>query len=180
MQYPLFSDPAPLHLHEPKAARQKRPYALPIYRVTLVREGTLATAQPQFRSSRDATAIVRAFLAGVDREHFVVLLLDRKNKLIGIHTVAIGSLTAAVVHPREVMKPAILANAAAILVAHNHPTGDPQPSREDRVLTARLYKAGELLGINVVDHIIVGDGTTASFSFADNNCLSIPDGDLKE
>jgi DNA repair protein RadC len=100
-----------------------------------------------------------------------VALLDRKNRVIGINTVAIGSLTASVVHPREVMKPAILSNAAAIILCHNHPSGDPQPSQEDRVLTQRLVEAGKLLGISVLDHLIIGDGTQAYVSCAEQGII---------
>jgi RadC-like JAB domain len=74
-------------------------------------------------------------------------------------------------HPREVFKPAILSNAAALILAHNHPSGQPQPSQEDRVLTVRLVAAGKLLGISVLDHVIIGDGTSAYFSFADEGLL---------
>ena len=123
------------------------------------------------RSSADASTLLHTYLADVDREHFVVLMLDQKNKIIGIHTVSIGSLSASVVHPREVFKPAILSNAANILIAHNHPSGQPQPSQEDRVLTVRLAAAGKLLGISVLDHVIIGDGTSAYFSFADEGLL---------
>src|SRR5439155_1910901 len=98
-------------------------------------------------------------------------LLDQKNKVIGINTVSVGSLTASICHPREIYKPAILSNAASIICGHNHPSGDCQPSREDRALTTRLVEAGKLLGIAVLDHIIVGDGTSAYFSFADEGLL---------
>jgi DNA repair protein RadC len=145
--------------------------AIPIYRVSLVRESRLHCYHKQIRSSADAGALVHAYLEGVDREHFIVLMLDQKNKVIGIHTVSIGSLTASVVHPREVFKPAILSNAAAIILAHNHPSGQPQPSQEDRVLTVRLVTAGKLLGISILDHVIIGDGTSAYFSFADEGLL---------
>jgi DNA repair protein RadC len=84
---------------------------------------------------------------------------------------SIGSLTASIVHPREVFKPAILANAAAVIPCHDHPSGSPFPSNEDWVLTARLVEAGKLLGINVLDHIIVGDGSQRYFSFADEGVL---------
>jgi DNA repair protein RadC len=114
---------------------------------------------------------LHTYLADVDREHFVVIMLDQKNKVIGINTVSIGSLTASIVHPREVWKAPILSNAAAIILAHNHPSGQPQPSQEDRVLTVRLVAAGKLLGISVVDHVIIGDGTSSYFSFADENLL---------
>jgi DNA repair protein RadC len=145
--------------------------AIPIYRVSLVRESRLHSYHKQIRSSADAGALVHAYLEGVDREHFVVLMLDQKNKVIGINTVSVGSLTASVVHPREVFKPAILSNAAAIILAHNHPSGAPQPSQEDRVLTVRLVTAGKLLGISILDHVIIGDGTSAYFSFADEGLL---------
>src|SRR5262249_19479050 len=98
-------------------------------------------------------------------------LLNQKNRVVGVNTVSIGSLTASVVHPREVFKPAILSNAAAIILAHNHPSGQPQPSQEDRVLTVRLVAAGKLLGISVLDHVVIGDGTSAYFSFADEGLL---------
>jgi DNA repair protein RadC len=86
------------------------------------------------------------------------LLLDIKNKVIGINTVSIGNLNSSIVHPREVFKPAILSNAASILLAHNHPSGDPEPSREDVAITTRLVEAGKILGIDVIDHLILGDG----------------------
>jgi DNA repair protein RadC len=136
-------------------ARPSRPYRVPIYRVMLVREASTTLEQPQIRSSRDAAVIFRAYLGNVDREHFLVAMLDQKNKVIGINTVSMGSLTASVVHPREVMKPAILSNAAALLCCHNHPSGSPQPSQEDRALTKRLVDVGKLLGIALLDHIIV-------------------------
>ena len=148
-----------------------RPYSIPVYRVTLVRERRLPHTQPQIRSSRDAAIIFRQHLGDVDCEHFMVAMLDQKNKVIGINTVSMGSLTASVVHPREVMKPAILSNAASLLCCHNHPSGAPQPSNEDRALTKRLVEAGKLLGIPVLDHLILGDGTDTYFSFADENML---------
>lgn len=145
---------------------------IPVYKVSLVRESRLHCYQQQIRSSADASVLLHMHLADVDREHFVVLLLDQKNKVIGINTVSVGSLTASVVHPREVFKPAILSNTANILIAHNHPSSDCQPSNEDRSLTKRLVECGKLLGINILDHIIIGDGTSAYFSFADEGLLS--------
>ena len=142
---------------------------LPVYKVTLVRESSVPLDQPHFRSSQNAATMLQAYLKDANREHCVVLLLNRKNRLIGLNTVSIGSLTASVVHPREVFKPAILGNAAAVILCHNHPSGDPAPSQEDRVLTKRLVEAGKLLGIDILDHIIVGDGRY--FSFADEGLL---------
>ena len=153
------------HTTKPKQA------SVPIYKISLVREGRVACYEQQIRSSANVSTILQTYLADVDREHFVVLLLNQKNRVVGVNTVSIGSLTASVVHPREVFKPAILSNAASIILAHNHPSGQPQPSQEDRVLTVRLVAAGKLLGISVLDHVIIGDGTSAYFSFADEGLL---------
>ncbi len=161
-----------LGLFNQDIASTMREDGIPVYRVCLVRESRANCYQRQIRSSVDASMILHTYLADVDREHFVVLLLDQKNKVLGIHTVSIGSLTASVVHPRETFKIAILANCAHIVLGHNHPSGDPQPSREDRTLTARLVEAGKLLGISVRDHIVIGDGTGKYFSFADEGLLS--------
>jgi DNA repair protein RadC len=144
--------------------------SLPIYRVMLVREARMAYKEHQIRSAADASRMLATYLADVDREYFVVFLLDQKNHVIGIHTVSMGSLTASIVHPREVYKAAILANAAAIICGHNHPSGDVQPSSEDRALTLRLADAGKLLGIRVLDHIIIGSAGKY-FSFADEGLL---------
>jgi DNA repair protein RadC len=144
--------------------------ALPVYRVTLVREGQIPSYEQRIRSSADACRMLATYLADVDREHFVVLMLDQKNQVLGLHTVSMGSLTASIVHPRETFKAAILANAAAIICGHNHPSGDVQPSSEDRAITHRLAEAGKLLGINVLDHIIIGSAGKY-FSFADEGLL---------
>jgi DNA repair protein RadC len=159
-----------LGLFRHERASTVREDGIPIYRVSLVREGRLSCYEDRIRSSATVSTILHTYLAGVDREHFVILLLDQKNQVIGINTVSMGSLTASVVHPREVFKPAILANAASMVCGHNHPSGDCQPSREDRALTTRLVEAGKLLGIAVLDHIIVG-GEGRYFSFADEGLL---------
>ena len=96
-------------------------------------------------------------------EKFAVVLLNTKNRVIRVQQIAEGSLTSAVVHPREVYAPAIVNHAACIIVAHNHPSGDPYPSTEDRNLTTALEKAGDLIGIPLLDHMIIGDGTYYSF-----------------
>ena len=96
-------------------------------------------------------------------------MLDGKHRVTGLNTVSIGCLQGTPVHPREVFKPAILANAAAIIVLHNHPSGDPTPSREDREITDRLRSCGEMLGVPLLDHIVMGaDGY---YSFADGGGL---------
>ena len=101
-------------------------------------------------------------LRDATKEHFVALLLDSKNRLIKDSDISIGSLDSSIVHPREVFKEAISASAASIIVAHNHPSGDPTPSPEDRQVTARLVESGRLIGIEVVDHLIIGDGRWVS------------------
>jgi DNA repair protein RadC len=118
----------------------------------------------QFRSSQDVANYYMPLLADKKREQFQVILLDRKNRVMRDVMVSQGSLTASVVHPREVFNPAIRDSAAAVIFVHNHPSGDPQPSREDRTLTARLAEAGRVLGIQVLDHIIVGRDTYMSFA----------------
>src|SRR5919198_4156877 len=148
-----------------KHTTKPKPASIPVYKIMLVREGRVPCYNQQIRSAVDASMLLHTYLADVDREHFVILLLNQKNRVIGVNTVSVGSLTASIVHPRETFEAAILANAAAILCGHQHLSGDPQPSREDRVITRRLVESGKLLGINVLDHVIVGDGRY--FSFAD-------------
>lgn len=98
------------------------------------------------------------------KEHFLCLHLDGKNRIICLDRVAVGSLNQCVVHVREVMKSALLSSAAAIILVHNHPSGDPAPSGEDLAITKRLKETGDLIGIPVLDHIIVGDGQYLSFA----------------
>ncbi len=97
------------------------------------------------------------------KEQFVVILLNNKNKVIGTEVVSEGSLSSSIVHPREVFAPAILHHAAAIMVAHNHPSGDPKPSTEDEEVTRQLLRSGKVLGIPMIDHVIIGDGNYYSF-----------------
>lgn len=103
------------------------------------------------------------------KERFIVLFLNTKNRIIGEQTISEGTLTGCLVHPREVYQSAILKHAAAIIVAHNHPSGDPNPSREDRELTDMLFKAGKTIGIPLLDHIVIGDGIY--YSFQENSLL---------
>ena len=103
------------------------------------------------------------------KEQFVVILLNNKNKVIGTEVVSEGSLSSSIVHPREVYAPAILHHAAAIMVAHNHPSGDPKPSTEDTEVTRMLARSGKVLGIPMIDHVIIGDGNY--YSFLENEAL---------
>jgi len=108
------------------------------------------------------------FLINETKEYFYTLHLDGKNRILCIDQVSAGSLNQSIVHPRGVFKTALLSSAAAIMLIHNHPSGEPQPSREDREITRRLKEAGELLGIRVLDHIIVG---SSYFSFVEMGLL---------
>jgi DNA repair protein RadC len=113
--------------------------------------------KPILKSPDDVAAEVRSQLKGKKKEHFLVLCLDTRNRLIASRLVSVGSLDTSIVHPREVFKEAVSACAASVIFAHNHPSGDPEPSKEDVELTKRLAKAGEIMGIDVLDHIIVCD-----------------------
>jgi DNA repair protein RadC len=117
----------------------------------------------QFRSSVDIYTTFRERFERTDREEFLVLLLDGKNKLLGFNVVSIGTLTSSLTHPREVFKAAILGNAASIILLHNHPSGDPIPSAEDIAITRQLKEVGEVHGIRVLDHVIIGAGRYVSF-----------------
>lgn len=110
------------------------------------------------RGAEDVASLVMAEMRYLDREYFRTVLLNTKNHVLRIDTISIGTLNASMVHPRELFKVAIRNSAAAVILLHNHPSGDPTPSREDIQLTQRLVEAGELLGITVLDHIIIGDG----------------------
>lgn len=119
-------------------------------------------ARPSIGGPRDVANLLMPDLRHQKKEHLKSLLLSTKNKVLAIKTVSIGDLTSSIVHPREVFKDAVLASAASIIVAHNHPSGDPTPSGEDVSVTKRLIQAGEILGIDLLDHIVIGDGTFVS------------------
>jgi DNA repair protein RadC len=114
--------------------------------------------RPMISSPADVDGLLRGRIANLDRENFVAVLLNTKNEVIGFPTISVGTLSASLVHPREVFKPAIRASAASIVLAHNHPSGKVGPSREDREVTRRLTDAAQILGIEVLDHVILGDG----------------------
>jgi len=114
------------------------------------------------RSPEEAAALMIPEMRDLDREHFKAILLNTKNGILRIVTVAVGSLNAALVHPREIFKAAVVASAAGVILVHNHPTGNPEPSAEDTDLTLRFVRCGELMGIELVDHIIIGGASFVS------------------
>jgi DNA repair protein RadC len=116
-----------------------------------------------FRGSYDVYAHFRERLAGERHEQFYAVLLDNKNRKIKDVRVSQGSLTASIVHPREVYLPVIRESAAAVIFVHNHPSGDPTPSKEDLEITRRLREVGELVGVRVLDHVVIGHGRYVSF-----------------
>ena len=130
-------------------------------RVSLVYEGSLADRLciTSVQAAKELFGKYWSDNPGNDQERFVVACLDTKKRLQSVVVITVGTLDASLVHPREVFKPAILEGAASIILSHNHPSGDATPSAEDRKVTARLKAAGELLGIDVLDHIVHGDGT---------------------
>jgi len=142
-------------------------------RLSMVRDRStvlLGSVQDSATASRIAREFLGAEMGGdPDREVFGILLLDRKNNVNAAHVVSIGSLGEAPVHPREVFKAAVLANASAVVCFHNHPSGDTAPSGDDRTITTRLREGGDILGVKVLDHIILGEGKY--FSFADSGMM---------
>jgi DNA repair protein RadC len=115
---------------------------------------------------KDPEAVVKAVRASIKdkaKEHFKLILLNPRNKIIGISTISIGTLNASLVHPREVFKDAIIHSAASVVLAHNHPSGDPEPSEDDLKITKKLVDSGKMLGIEVLDHIIIAKNDFCSF-----------------
>ena len=117
---------------------------------------------PAIKSPQDVFELLKACFQDLDREHFKVVHLNTKNHVLKVETTAIGILSSSPVHPREVFKEAIRMSSAGVVLAHNHPSGDPTPSRDDLLLTSRLREAGEILGISVIDHVIFGDNKYVS------------------
>lgn len=138
---------------------------IPLYRLQVVKERhSPLYGAPKISDSSDVSRLLRAHFEGRPHEEFVVLFLDAKNTPVGYQVVSVGSLTLSIVHPREAFKAAVCMSAAAVIFSHNHPSGDPTPSLEDRTLTKRLVSAGELLDIRVLDHIVMGEGRHVSFA----------------
>ena len=131
---------------------------VPLYTTRLVRERTFTfPTRDQVRSPADAAAVLAEYFSDRDREEFVVAFTDTGGTLTGLHVASVGGLAASIVEPRQVFKAAVLANAAALIVAHNHPSGNPEPSREDVAVTRQLVEAGKVMGIPVHDHLIITD-----------------------
>ncbi|MBK8978085.1 MAG: DNA repair protein RadC [Planctomycetes bacterium] len=124
------------------------------------------------RDAADVARLVREATRDDPRESFHAVLLDARHRVLATHVVGVGTLRSAPVHPREVFRPALRAGAAALVVAHNHPSGDARPSDDDRLVTERLRQVGELCGVELLDHVVVGAQTY--FSFADDREHPLP------
>lgn len=133
-------------------------------KVMLVREGSKRYKHKKFSLSSEVYEFLKPSMENLDREHFVTIHLDVRNYVIGVEQISIGSAASTLVFPKDVLKGALLANAIGIIVAHNHPSGEVEPSNEDRLLTSKLKQACELVGINLLDHIIVGHEKYTSFA----------------
>jgi DNA repair protein RadC len=150
-------------------------YTAPRVRIALVKEADLDWPAKYINNPEDVFNISRAIFDGLDREAAYVFMLDQKNKLLGINLVSIGSLTEALIHPRELFKAIILLNAASFIFVHNHPSGDPTPSRADRQLAGRMKSLATLMGILLKDCIICGD---TYYSFAVSGALDATASDV--
>ena len=140
----------------------------PVFESIAVHEGAAPYLSDTPLKSSAAVFELFRFLQQETKEHMFSLHLDSKNHLLCVELVSVGSLNASIVHPREVFKSVLLSNAAALILVHNHPSGDPIPSQEDHDITKRLKEASELLGIRLLDHIIIGE---TCYSFADCGTL---------
>jgi DNA repair protein RadC len=146
-------------------------YRLKTFTVSFVSEPQQSPVGHPVRNAEDLERVARGVFAGLDadKESFVLLALNNKNRVNGFKLISIGSLTATLVHPREVYTAALNLTAAAVAFVHNHPSGDPAPSPEDIEITRRLKEVGDTLGIRVLDHVILGEGRY--FGFSDRGLL---------
>ena len=142
-------------------------YRVPVYVLQLIKDKPLKVEGDKkpgnISNPRQAADILMEATRYQHKEVFGILMLTTKNSLIGYTVISIGSLNASIVHPREIYLPAIKACASSIILSHNHPSGDPSPSQEDLEVTRRLVDAGNIIGIHVRDHVIIGDGCFFSF-----------------
>jgi DNA repair protein RadC len=144
------------------------------YRISLVRDERVKFSPQALYNPSDAQRHLQDMIRNMgqpDREQFCVLMLNAKNVVIGMNIVSIGGLSSASVHPREVLKPAILANAAALILGHNHPSGDLTPSASDKEVTKRIVQAASIIGITVHEHLIISMDEDIYFSFADQGMI---------
>ncbi len=146
-----------------------------IFRITLVRDRHIQFEQKNITTSYEAQALLKRLIetqGNPDREQMIAALLNTANQVIGLNIVSIGDLSSASVHPREVLKPAVLSNAASLILCHNHPSGNVEPSSEDIAVTKRIVKAAKIMGITVHEHLIISLYDENYYSFADNGLIT--------
>ena len=163
-QQDLFQTPS-----SPSASK-----TISVYRVCLVKDATVSFGQSCVSNSHQAHALIQNLIltrGQPDREQFVVALLNAKNIIIGLNIVSVGVLSSAPVSPREVLKSAILANSAAMILCHNHPSNDLSPSADDLEVTRKIIKAADIIGIQVHEHLIINMEDNRFFSFADEGII---------
>jgi DNA repair protein RadC len=145
-----------------------------VYRVSLVKDDHVQFEQTPVCSAPEAQRIIQKLISTLgqpDREQFCVILLNAKNRIIGLNIVSVGDLSHAVVHPREVLKSAILANACNLILCHNHPSSDLIPSVQDKKITEKIVKAASIVGITVHEHLIINMENDQYYSFAENGLI---------
>lgn len=133
-----------------------------IVSISMVKESSVLYNGRFINEPKQGVELVKPFLENSDREKLIVVGLDTKNQPTFLETVSVGTLSSSMVHPREVFKSAILGNSASIIMFHNHPSGNSNPSKDDINITTRIFEAGKILGINLIDHIIIGDNEFVS------------------
>jgi len=155
-------------------SEQSASKSISVYRVCLVKDATVSFGQSFVSNSHQAHAVIQNLIltrGQPDREQFVVAMLNAKNIIIGLNIVSVGVLSSAQVHPREVLKPAILANSSAMILCHNHPSNDLSPSTDDLEVTRKIIKAADIVGIQVHEHLIINMENERFFSFADEGII---------
>jgi DNA repair protein RadC len=148
--------------------------SISVYRVCLVKDATISFGEARINNSHQAHALIQNLIltrGQPDREQFVVALLNAKNHIIGLNIVSVGALSSAPIHPREVLKPAILANSSAMILCHNHPSNDLSPSVDDLEVTRKIIKAADVIGIQVHEHLIINMENDKFYSFADQGII---------
>lgn len=137
--------------------KQLKSKRVDIVSIKMIKESSFLYQNRRISSPKDVVELLREFLEGDDREQFITCCMDTKNQPTSINVVSLGTINSSLVHPREVFKTAILGNSSSIIVVHNHPSGDPSPLKEDIDITQRLKEAGKIIGIDVIDHVIIGE-----------------------
>jgi DNA repair protein RadC len=148
--------------------------SISVYRVCLVKDATVSFGQSFVSNSHQAHSLIQNLIltrGQPDREQFVVAMLNTKNKIIGLNIVSVGILSSTLVSPREVLKPAILANSSAMILCHNHPSNDLSPSVDDLEITRKIIKAADIVGIQVHEHLIINMENDRYYSFADQGII---------